>query len=52
MCIDVYKRHVKYILEEEKPLFEEVFIKGDSVIDISVYKECFIRYSDLKVRII
>lgn len=40
---------VKYILEEEKPLFEEVFIKGDSVIDISVYKECFIRYSDLKV---
>lgn len=45
----INKMTVKYILEEEKPLFEEVFIKGDSVIDISVYKECFIRYSDLKV---
>ena len=36
-------------MEEEKPIFEEMFIKGDSVIDISVYKEYIIRYSDLKV---
>ncbi|MCB6713351.1 hypothetical protein LI160_07085 [Bacteroides xylanisolvens] len=47
--IGIDKMTVRYIFEEEKPIFEEMFIKGDSVIDISVYKEYIIRYSDLKV---
>ena len=45
----INKMTVNYIFEDEKPIFEEMFIKEDSVIDISVYKECVIRYSGLKV---
>lgn len=43
------KMTVNQILEDEKPIFEEAFIKGDSVIDVSVYKNYIVRYADLKV---